>query len=741
MGQHSPAAESRYADHPAGWHPTEPVRHDEPHSSGCVERLEHRLATDRQLLALMADGAELHDVLDLIARKVEEECQQLLWCSILLYDPTAQVLNLGAGPSLPEGVRLSSHNIPIGPTHGSCGASVFHRRPVICEDVDKHPNWRPFREFARAHGIRASWSTPLISGGNVLGTFALYLPVSRGPTEEEFQLVEHYGYLARTAIEYAAARQQLLDSEQRLASLLQTAPDGILVLNSQGQIVMFNEAAGKIFGCSPWEVLGQSFELLGGPAWCELIRNIIRNPHQTPERPRELQAVHATGRPFPVEISYSTRLLSQGWFVTLIVRDITERKRMEELLLQSQRMEMIGRTAACVAHDFNNLLTVIVGLSNISRQGLSAGHPLAQALREIQHAGEHAAQLVRQLLNFHRLGPTQRMRTDISYLIRRMQGLLRRVLGEAITLECHLHPALPEVFLDPQRFEQLLLNLITNARDAMPRGGRVTLITELVDYGVHPPPKHGEYPPGRYVLLRVRDKGPGIPDELKLRVFEPFFTTKPTDQGHGLGLAIVYQIVNESGGLIEVVDAPGGGAEFQLSWPACVDGPSPQNYPTPAVEESDHPGGTVLVVEDDDSVRLLTCRILEGWGYRVFEAASAREARQLFTKMRPLLPIQAVLCDVVLPDAYGSELVHDLRREQPSLGVLYMSGHPLETLEKYGVDPQHELFLQKPFWPASLSLAIKQAIIRPQATLPPSAAVTTEDPQRTTQPVAGSSTM
>ncbi len=389
--------------------------------------------------------------------------------------------------------------------------------------------------------------------------------------------------------------------------------------------------------------------------------------------------------------------------------DITDRKRLEAQFLQAQKMESIGRLAGGVAHDFNNLLTVISGNAELALDGLKHGQPLREELTEICHAAGRAAELTGRLLAFSRRQIAEPKVLDLNALLAGQERMLRRLIGEHIELVTRLEAGLKSVKMDPGQLEQVLTNLVVNARDAMPGGGRLLLETASVRFEEGYRARHLEAQPGEYVLLAVSDTGCGMSEEVKRHLFEPFFTTKPPGAGTGLGLSTCYGIVKQNGGLIEVYSEPGRGTTVKVYLPAAVPALSPA-APAPAAAL---PGGgeTVLLVEDEPSIRQLSGRILISCGYRVYTAEDGREALKIADRLP--VPPDLLITDVVLPGWSGREIAARLQVRYPTLRVMYVSGYTENAIVHHGVLDPGVAFLRKPFSPAALARKVRQALGRP----------------------------
>ena len=390
-----------------------------------------------------------------------------------------------------------------------------------------------------------------------------------------------------------------------------------------------------------------------------------------------------------------------------LTTDITERRHLEDQLRQAQKMEAIGQLAGGIAHDFNNLLTVITGNVESMLESLASSDPNHDALREVMSASDRAASLTRQLLAFSRRQLIQSRPLDINMVVTEIEPMLRRLIGEDITISTSLAAAAP-VLADRGQLEQILLNLAVNARDAMPRGGTIRIETSSVSVGEADRAADAAIAPGTYVMLAVIDTGVGIDPAIQHRVFEPFFTTKDATMGTGLGLSMVYGIVNQSGGFIRVESEPDRGAAFKVFLPSA---PLPTVEAVPVRGSAADEGvlsGTILLVEDEDAVRRLSRQILERHGYRVIEAPNGLDAVEVAERYNG--PIDGLVTDVVMPDMGGRELVDRLLVQRPDLKVLFMSGYTDDDIIRRGLLNPSMAFLQKPFAAKALVAAVRNTL-------------------------------
>lgn len=395
-----------------------------------------------------------------------------------------------------------------------------------------------------------------------------------------------------------------------------------------------------------------------------------------------------------------------------IMVDITERKQLEEQFRQSQKMEAIGKLAGGVAHDFNNLLTVIKGYSQLSLLELKETDPLKGNIEEIQKASDRASDLTRQLLAFSRRQVMEMRVIDLNPLWRDLDKMVRRVIGEDIELVNALADDLGRVKADPGQIEQVIMNLVVNARDAMPYGGKLTIETANVELDEAYARTHVGAIPGHYVMLSSSDTGVGMPPEVKDRIFEPFFTTKESGRGTGLGLSTVYGIVKQSGGYIWVESEPGEGATFKIYLPR-VD--EPLDQVKKAGVEGDLPRGneTILVVEDEEEVKKVAVRILRNQGYKVLEASQGLDAFLICGEHKG--PIHLFLTDVVMPKMGGRELADRIKSIRPEIKVLYMSGYTDNVIVHHGILEEGINYIQKPFTVEDLARKVWEVLNRPDS--------------------------
>ncbi len=496
---------------------------------------------------------------------------------------------------------------------------------------------------------------------------------------------------------------QLASERARLETVLQQMPAGVIMAEApSGKLVMINGRVESIFR-GPFRIGGgikdyfqyQAFRPNGRPYRPEehpLARTIQSGEVITDE---EMEIVRADGTRAAVLVSSAPIRNPEGTILAaaLTLHDVTERTQLEHQLRQAQKMEAMGRLAGGVAHDFNNLLTVIGGYGQMVRDALDAKSPLRRDIEAILEASDRASTLTRQLLTFSRRQMVEPRVLDLNRNISRISRMLRRVIREDIELVTLLKADPARIKADPAQIEQVLLNVAVNAKDAMPKGGKLTVETAYVDVAEEATAPDG-LKPGQYVALSMTDTGTGMDAETQSHLFEPFFTTKSKGKGTGLGLSTVYGIVKQNGGEIVIASELGRGTTVRIYFPLAEErvkaGGAGSRRPAalPGTE-------TVLVVEDDAEVRKLAAEMLSRQGYTVLEAASGPEALRVWRQHAS--SIDLLLTDVVMPSMAGPELAAQLTAERTGLKVLYMSGYPEEVMAKHGLSVSESTFLHKPF--------------------------------------------
>ena len=504
---------------------------------------------------------------------------------------------------------------------------------------------------------------------------------------------------------------ELQTTQKMVVALLESASQGILSINREGRIALVNRRAEEMFGYSREELLGARIEILL-PESRRAAHG--RQREQYMEQPRirpmgigmDLAGRRKDGTEFPVEVSLSNIETEQGFFAIAFVSDISQRKTLEEQLMQAQKMEAVGRLAGGVAHDFNNMLTVITGYNRMILDELSPMDPLRGYAEEVLKAADRAAAITNQLLAFSRRQIVQPRVIRVNAVISQTEKMLRRLLGEDIQLAIDLRADTGNIKADPNQIAQAIVNLAVNARDAMPTGGRITIETGNVRLDENYVRTHLGVKPGDFVMIAMSDSGHGMDSATRQRIFEPFFTTKMQGRGTGLGLATVYGMVKQAGGDIWVYSEVGQGTTFKLYFPRVDEAASDAEA---AVVEKSAPGGeTVLVVEDEQAVRELTVKMLQQLGYVVLAASSGPAAIEIARACAGTLSL--LVTDVVMPEMSGRQVADQLLAIHPAVKVLYLSGYTENTVIHHGVLDSGVDFLPKPFSREALGRKVREIL-------------------------------
>jgi PAS domain S-box-containing protein len=514
------------------------------------------------------------------------------------------------------------------------------------------------------------------------------------------------------------AEDALRESEEKYRTILENIEDGYFEVDIAGNFTFFNDSMCRIYGYPREELMGMNDRQYTDQENAKKLFQGFNKVYKTGEPSREfdweITRKDGTKRSIESSVSLIKDLLGNRMGFRGIVRDVTERKRieqekttLEEQLRQSQKIEAIGRLAGGIAHDFNNLLTVIKGYSQLSLHELKEDVPLRENIEEIKRAAERAADLTRQLLAFSRRQILEMKVLDLNTILRDMDKMLHRLIGEDIELITLLADDLGGVKTDPGWVEQIIMNLAVNARDAMPSVGKLTIETANVELDEHYARAHVAVTPGRYAMLSVSDTGVGMPPEIRDKVFEPFFTTREKGKGTGLGLSTVYGIVKQSGGNIWVYSEPGYGTTFKIYLPR-VDEPLEEIKERVVKEELPRGSETILIVEDEEDVLKLAARILERQGYTVLQTSSTSKALEICKEQKK--PIHLILTDVVMPQMGGRELADRIVSIHPETKVLYMSGYTDNAIVHHGVLEEGLNFMQKPFTLEILSRKVREAL-------------------------------
>jgi PAS domain S-box-containing protein len=626
--------------------------------------------------------------------------------------------------------------------HSICGQTILHPDLLVISDAAMDERFFNDAMVTRA-GIRFYAGAPLLTKeGYALGTLCVmdHLPrelpaphkdalltlarlvaaqveARRGtkvsaPADDKPSLIE--GTVVDIS-EHKQADEALRDSQERLLGIISSAMDAIITVDDNQRIIVFNRAAEQIFRCPATEAIGQTIDKFIPQKSREAHREHIRSFGQTGVSSRSmyspgtLMGVRADGEEFPVEATISQVKTGSERLYTVILRDVSVRKHTEDELRQAQKMEAVGHLAGGIAHEFNNYLGIIMGYSDLMAQEEIQNESLRLGLAEIKGATQKAASLTRQLLAFSRKQLIEPILLDLNASVWDAHKLLRRLIPANIDVIPVLHPDLGKVKADPAQIQQILINLVVNARDAMPQGGKITIDTAEVVLDEEFASRHVDILPGDYVMLSVSDTGEGIDAETLAHLFEPFFTTKKAGKGTGLGLSTTYGIVKQSGGHITVASVRGRGTTFCVYLPKLAE--TYDDSPT-APHSKPMPTGiaTILLVEDESGLRRLMRTTLERQGYRVLEAKDGAEGLSVFRQN--LEQIALVVTDLAMPRMTGLQLKENVVALGSSMKFLLISGYAEDLLGSPEQIAHMGDFLEKPFLPDDLARKVREILGR-----------------------------
>jgi signal transduction histidine kinase/HAMP domain-containing protein len=612
------------------------------------------------------------------------------YCGVLELLPSGKALLLRAGIGWKDG--CVGHASVDADQDSQIGHSFIFSEPLIVEDFSTKGRFRT-PQLLRKHGV--------VSGVNVVieghelpyGVLGVYTASRRTFGEDEVHFLQAMGHVLAAALERIRTEAEL----NKLAAFAQFNPNPILEFSPDGNANYFNDAAAALM-----DKLGK-VDLRGFLP--DDAHQIVRTCLQTGQAKTNVEA-RAANR----ILSWSFFPVAASQVVHCYVEDITDRLSLEAQLRQAQKMESVGQLAAGVAHDFNNMLTVIQGYAGLLLARPTLAKDLIDPIRAISFAAERAANLTRKLLMFSRGNVMQARPLDLRTVVGDMTKMLRRLLGETVALEFHPPSSLPLVRADLGMIEQVIMNLSVNARDAMPKGGTLTIGIGTQEFDEAHAKANPDARPGMFVCLRMSDTGCGMDAATLAHIFEPFFTTKELGKGTGLGLATVFGIIKQHDGWIEVESQVGSGTTFSIFLPASAKpAPASSEEPAlPATPSAESRGGheTILLVEDEPALRQLAKLILAGQGYHIFEASKGAEALEIWERHRE--QIDLVLTDVVMPEGMsGKDLADRLQAHCPDLKVVFTSGYTAE------MNKDNVRFLQKPYSRETLTQAVRDCLDAP----------------------------
>ena len=600
--------------------------------------------------------------------------------------------------------------------------AVTEDRVAVWNDLLAREDEGGWRRRARDAGFQSVAATPIRVDGHPPMVLVLYGTEPGIFESAELQMLEELAVDIAWALEglsresaRQAAEEESARAQRRFRVVFERANDAIFIL-SDGRFADVNPAAERLLGVTRDALIDRRptdfspVRQADGRLSADLIEERLAAALE--RGPQYFEWLHqgSDGRLLQTEVGLSAIELDGRAMLTAVVRNITDRRALEDQLRQAQKMEAVGRLAGGVAHDFNNLLTVIKGYAELALMDLPPGSPRFDALEQVRKAADRASALTRQLLAFSRKQILEPTLLDVNAVVAETDKMLRRLIGEDVELLTLLTQGLWPVNADRGQLEQVLLNLAINARDAMPGGGRLTIETTNREVDADYVRTHPDAHEGPHVVLSVVDNGIGMTSEIQAHVFEPFFTTKERGRGTGLGLSTVYGIVRQSGGHVTFASEPGAGTRFDVFLPAISRQSARPRVARPS-PEAQRGTETVLLVEDDTAVRTLTWALLTRWGYSVLQASGGEEALEL-SRQRSAT-IHLLLTDVVMPRLGGKDLADLLQAERPGLRVLFMSGYTEDALGSQGVLAPGVHLLQKPFSPDALARKLREVLDEP----------------------------
>lgn len=670
-----------------------------------------RAEAERQVMLDVIQSVNLTGDLDELLKFIHQSLKKVLYaenCFVALYDKETGLFQK------PLFVDCCSPVSGPAEMKNSCAAYVFRTGEPILITPEVFRQLAEKEEVELVGAPSPSWlGVPLKTPAETIGVLAVqHYEDESAYTQDDLQFLSSVGVQIALAIERKRVDEQLRLSEERFSKAFNFTPLPMSLTSlTDMRIIDVNNSFLTLNGYQRDEVIGRTAKELN--LWPDSVQGQQLLQILRAKRSIRDQEIKVPGK----DDGLRTYLIS-GEIINLhgeecilaVTSDITEHRALEEQLRQSQRMEAIGQLAGGVAHDFNNLLTAITGYSELSLKRLGINHPVSKNIEEIQKAGTRAARLTRQLLAFSRKQLLQAKLVDLNTLVADMDKMLQRLIGEHIDVKTILKPDLGQIKADPGQIEQVLLNLVVNARDAMPTGGKITIETGKVDLDESYAGSHVAVIPGPYILLAVTDTGKGMDAATQARIFEPFFTTKEVGKGTGLGLSTVYGIVKQSDGYIWVYSELEKGTTFKVYLPCIVE---PIKDEEAATSPTDAASGdeTILLVEDEEQLRRLARHILEASGYKVIVATNGVEGLQICKDFPD--HIDLLLTDVVMPLMSGRQLAEKMLALRPQTKILYMSGYTDDSVVRHGVLEDDAFFLQKPFTPSILELKVREVLDQP----------------------------
>jgi len=674
-----------------------------------VDQAMIRATTEQELLQAVCDTG------------VTAGAYRLAWVGYKQFDAarSVQVMAIaGSDHEYIKGLQVSwSEDVPNG--QGPTGRCIRSGEVCAAQNLHVEAGFDTWRAKAAQFGFRSSISLPIRVDKDVIGALMFYSAEANAFDVEEIALLTELGQDLSFGINSLRDRAKLNAQQEQLTlfrQAIEQSADAIFVAEvATGRFVDFNAVALRDLGYSAEELrelrVPDIATAVSGIQGFSLLAQEVRAANG-----KVMQVTHRRkdGTLFPTEIALSVIEVGQRTLMVGIARDISDRlhaesqrEALEEQLARAQKLESIGRLAGGIAHDFNNLLTVINATSDLAINELPEESTLRGELGHIRAAGERAKVLTRQLLAFSRQQVLKREVLNLNAIASDFQGMLSRVIGENIRVELQLGEQVPSVLADAGQLEQVLMNLCINARDAMPRGGHLTIRTERYEHVAGSTATPESMPTGTYARLTVTDTGTGMDEETLAQVFEPFFTTKEVGQGTGLGLATVYGIVSQSGGYVDIQSAVGKGTTISITLPQTRN-ITPVDQPIIAPPREMRGKETILIAEDEDAIRMVATRVLERAGYTVVSAASGEAALEQLTKHDG--KFNMLMTDLVMPGMTGLELAHEVRRRYPTLKVLFASGYSADAADGNLAEFEGWNFIAKPYGVKELAAEVRRIL-------------------------------
>jgi PAS domain S-box-containing protein len=628
-------------------------------------------------------------------------------CEVIEVRPDGPLL-LRAGLGWNAGL-VGEARISRGPD-SHAGRTLATNAPVVVRDLPSDGRFHG-PSILHDHGVVSGLTVVVQGRDGPWGVLGAHDRHAHHFSEEDVHFLQSVANIVADVVRDQQTEEQLEQERIFSESLLESLPGIVFLVDQGGILVRWNRALERLTGYTEAD-LGHVLVLdLFAADERTLFRHTIKDVFESGAATVEGHLRSKDARLMPALFS-ALRIVVRGRPHLLgIGLDISDRRRLEEQLRHSQKMEALGQLAGGVAHDFNNLLTIITGFAGITLASMAPEDPARAHITAITDAAESAAGLTRQLLAFSRRTMMEPVVFNPNTVVTSMETMLRRLIGEDVQLSTALAPDLRQIRGDVGLVSQVLMNLAVNARDAMPKGGSLTIETSNVDLDAAFVRGHPGAHPGPHTLLAVTDTGTGMTAEVQARAFEPFFTTKGVGRGSGLGLAVVHGIVEQTGGRIELYSEPGIGTSFKIYFPSVVDAP-PKKSSRPGgvpVAGALHGSGTILLVEDEDQVRRLARLILEKHGYKVFEARSGEDAIRVIDLYSG--PLDLLVTDVVMPGIDGRDVARAVKAQFPKAKVLYLSGYTSDAVVRHGILHHEVAFLQKPFSATSLAAKVRDVLL------------------------------